>query len=907
MKTIVHSLRLTGLIVAKDLRRVRWALLLLGGLAAAHYVAYERVRAMDNAGEVARAAVLGLWGAQLLLAWLLVPQFVLEDPLLGPAEWRVRPISGARLLAAKLLGIFLALGVWPSVLTLPWWLGLGLEAGAIVRVMAVNALALSALAGVALAVAVIAESMARYIAWSLVLGAAVGMGALGLAAGMPVSGDGVVHAAVLMARAEIAGGIGLVAAGVIVGVQFLSRRPGIARGIAVGSLTVAGTVVMAWPWTMAEVQAGTGLARWAWPTVSARPGLAALAMPQEQGAGEGMMRGTTEFSAKGVAAGDHVTWNGAELHWRVGADRAWTSTVATELARGWNAPMAAWAAWALGGEARRDEISTDAWSEEFLGKLAAPLRNGEGLLRVRNRGTLWRGERGPVVAVRAGAWSGRGARLVQMREVETEARRMRWWEIEPLAGAMELLDLLNPDGVRRYRGPVAVLVNGAREFADNGQGGYRPKGLGYIGREVRIPVGLVTVTAVESAFDSRWSRGLGRPGETPVPFEGATLASVWISAAEPLVAEVEARQFLPELAVEGSLAETLRRAQTENRPALVRVPGDVRFEVIHWDLLSRFRSADVTAALGQRWVVGQATEAEAARLRKATDDEGAATLVVFDARGVEVDRLRDLVEDELAAALAANSSGKTYAATLSEALVAAGGTDRKLRFRLHEALRARGELAGAFNAILWLIENPQDSEAATELNQVGWRLERLVAVDGALKALLLERRGQAVETLRRDPGAIGAARLLWVTTLGLRHDDAIWREWPSLLPPENPFWWEFSARWLGRTVQQQRYVEATTALDVEKFWAAGPAWVRAQLAGRTEAAASWQRWRTDTGVSVVEALAGAGQGEAALRVAREVAEIDRTAAMRAGLGRAMERAGAVEWAERWRKEVGDGR
>jgi len=76
-------------------------------------------------------------------------------------------------------------------------------------------------------------------------------------------------------------------------------------------------------------------------------------------------------------------------------------------------------------------------------------------------------------------------------------------------------------------------------------------------------------------------------------------------------------------------------------------------------------------------------------------------------RATRVDRLRVLVGAELTAALNANYAGRAHAAALTEELAAQGGDDRKLRFQLHEALRARGELTGAFNAILALIENPR--------------------------------------------------------------------------------------------------------------------------------------------------------------------------------------------------------
>ncbi len=370
--------------------------------------------------------------------------------------------------------------------------------------------------------------------------------------------------------------------------------------------------------------------------------------------------------------------------------------------------------------------------------------------------------------------------------------------------------------------------------------------------------------------------------------------------------------------VEGSMAETLRRAKAEDRLALVRVARLANSSDERVTPLDRWWSPEesdgLRALLRTRFACGQATEAEAVPLRRSKDDEGAATLVVFNARGEAVDWLRDLGAEELATALKANLEGKTYAASLMEALAAHGGTDRKLRFQLHEALRARGELTGAFNAILWLIENPQNALESGDVPGVGWRLERLVAADGAVMALMRERRERAAETLRRDASDTGAARLLMVTTLALRHDDAIWRELPRLLPRENALWWEFTSLWLTRTVQQKRYREAVEIVDLEKFYAAGPAWVRSQLArravainGRVGVVGDWQRRLVEIGRSAVEALAGAGQSERALRLAYEVRRIDRTVVTRDDIRVALVRSGAEELAQQWFKETKNGR
>jgi hypothetical protein len=922
MKAMLRSIRLTWVIVAKDLRRLRWVLVLLGVVVVGQYIAWGWVRAEGSASEVQRGAVLALWGMQLLMVWLLVPQFVQVDPLIGTAEWRVRPISGARLLGAKVLGIFLALCVWPSVLTSPWWLEMGFGAGEIARVLAVNALGMVALTGVAMTVAVLTESFAKFIAGSLVLGVAGALVALTMAAGMPAAGEGPVNAALLMTRAKIAWAIVLGATAVVVLVQYLGRRPGLARGLAAGAAGLVGLVVQFWPWTEAQMLARTGLARYALPTVSARLGPTVVVMRGETGRPEVTAQVTTEFVTRGLAAGDQVAWNGAELGWTLGDYRGPMLPVATWALGGngmgrslwWEAPLARWA---KGGEERREDVGSLTWTRTFPGKVAPQVRNGEALVRSRNFGTLWRGERGPVVAVRAGASAARGLQLLHVRDVDHGGDegelRLRWWEVEPLYGSVMMLELLNPDGVGRHRWRTAVLANGTKEFADFGAGVNRPRGLGLKGRD-RMPVGVMGVSALESGFVWGWS---GRnQGERDVPFEGATLASVAVTAAAPLRVELAEAQVLPELIVEGSMAAARARAQAEGRMALVLVGGGANVEGGDVGPITWWWNLGAQNPVAKRFVCGLATGVEARQLRKATDDEGAPTLVVFNTQGEEVDRLRFLMWTDLTAALNANLAGKTYAAVLMEALAAQGGNERMLRFQLHEALRARGELTGAFNAILALIENLRsESEfGVRDVDAVGNRLERLAAVDGAVKTVLKERREAAAEALRRDAGDLGAARLLMVTTLALRHDDAVWGELPRLLPRANPLRWEFTGMWLARMVNQRRYREAVETVDVEAFFEGAPEWVRAQLARRAMTVAGepggvsdWKRRLGWMGKNAVEALAGAGQGEAALRVAHAVRRIDRTEGMREEIRVALGRSGGEIWSARWYKETQNGR
>ncbi len=165
-------MRLVAHIVGKDLRRMAWPLLLWGAVILLQYGVWHVRRTAGNGGDVRGMsdAVMLLWALHLVIGWLLVARLLEDDPLLAEqAAWRVRPISGGRLLAAKVGGMAVMLWLWPSLLTVPWWIEFGFGFSEIVRVVAVNMLGMAAWTGVALLVAVLTDGFARFIGWSLVV------------------------------------------------------------------------------------------------------------------------------------------------------------------------------------------------------------------------------------------------------------------------------------------------------------------------------------------------------------------------------------------------------------------------------------------------------------------------------------------------------------------------------------------------------------------------------------------------------------------------------------------------------------------------------------------------------------------------------------------------------------------
>ncbi|MCX6956476.1 MAG: hypothetical protein NTV51_30455 [Verrucomicrobia bacterium] len=871
--------------------------------------------------ETLAKAVLGLWGLHLVIAWLLVPQIVQDDSLHDErAGWRTRPISAGRMLAAKVGGLAVMLWLWPSLCTLPWWIEFGYGPAEVVRTIVVNMIGMAAFTSVAMLVTVLVGSFARFLLWSVVAVVAIALGGLMLAAGMPASSDdGAVNGSILLTRAALGCGLVWAAAALVVPLNYLKRAPRLAQGIVAGAALLAVGVVQSWPWSAAQMRAALGGKSSALPTVTVRVSSSTLVVPSDPGRQRTKLLVPTEFSSSGQGRGVEAGLKTAEPRWRMGERRGVEKPV--PLPRNLNLTQMATDV-ARGETARRDQSKTLPWEIAFPGQSATALRNGEAVVGARNEGAVWQAVAGPSVVVREGAWAGRG--LAQLHvgwvgimptrdryydyEYERARRSLQWVQTDSLMRPAVLLELLNVDGMAGRRFTTALLKKGDKSNLDTNpiDRHYAPRR--FLGHG-RTPVGLIGVQRFTSTFEQGYGHETKYQPEELIG-EGATLTSVVFQEAAPLAVTLADTPLVPDLVVEGRLEDALRSARAEEKRVFVRVKSGTVEDAVGGDGDAWYGTPRVRELLMTRFVCAAVTGAEAERLRKRTDEAGASLIVILKPNGEEQDRLRDLYWANLQAALEANLAGKTHAAVLMETLAARGGDDRRLRFQLHEALRARGELAGAFDAILWVAEHPSAPFEGSEVFNVGWRLERLVANNASARAALLERRELAVANLRNDPRDAGAARLLFTITLGLRRDEAIWREFPRVMPRENPLWWEFTRNWINASVTGREYVEPAKAVDLERFFAEGPAWVRAQLLqkramfpnGPPATVGDWQRQLVGVGVSCVEALAATKQAGAALRVAAAVRRIDGSAATRWRLVEVLRRAGAPELAERLRTE-----
>ena len=174
---------LTWHVIAKDLSRMRLAILAWVGLMALKILFYASVSGVFGSpslpwlirlGEGPETMIRGC--TEPLIAFVLVGWMVFEDPLAGSdVFWVTRPISGARLLAAKVLCAALLFVALPVAINVPWWLASGFSAGQVAHAAIILAAEYSAIVIVGMGVASATTSFPRYFLWTIAGLAGIGI------------------------------------------------------------------------------------------------------------------------------------------------------------------------------------------------------------------------------------------------------------------------------------------------------------------------------------------------------------------------------------------------------------------------------------------------------------------------------------------------------------------------------------------------------------------------------------------------------------------------------------------------------------------------------------------------------------------------------------------------------------
>lgn len=240
-------------IVRKDLRRHWPAYLIWIGLLLAKVAICASVFSPASADAEWFERMQVVYGTATVIAgvtgFLLAASFALDDELVGSNMfWATRPISGLRLLAAKVAGALLLFMIVPVVVWLPWWLWCGSG----VRELWVNGVfvlfAQGIVTGLAVLIAALTGRSSRFLL--LLLSALLGCLLIGLIGGgrrylIPPAPE-----AVLLMRNIIGASLWAVTLVAVLGHQYRTRRTLVSCLLAVGGVGLGIGAFQAWPWAL---------------------------------------------------------------------------------------------------------------------------------------------------------------------------------------------------------------------------------------------------------------------------------------------------------------------------------------------------------------------------------------------------------------------------------------------------------------------------------------------------------------------------------------------------------------------------------------------------------------------------------------------------------------------------------
>lgn len=206
-----------GHIVRKDFARLRWTLLLWVVLQTAFMALATISSSLDLQGYFPFLIVASVFGTVFLpvMAIGLVMGVLHDDPACDTdAFWITRPISGAQLLAAKLITLF-ATSVVPVIALVPWWMAHGFSSGLLARAAGAAWIAQAWLVLLPLPCAILASTTSRFVS-NLLCAAVAATLAIGLAKWSGIDANAVISSPAFA--------VGWIAVCALVGLnQFLTR------------------------------------------------------------------------------------------------------------------------------------------------------------------------------------------------------------------------------------------------------------------------------------------------------------------------------------------------------------------------------------------------------------------------------------------------------------------------------------------------------------------------------------------------------------------------------------------------------------------------------------------------------------------------------------------------------------
>ncbi|MEJ1973156.1 MAG: ABC transporter ATP-binding protein [Lacunisphaera sp.] len=430
-------------IVRKDLRRLRWPLLLwlLLPLVQWTLLATTSRTAMNPTAFDGMVTMSATWaGLTWVVGLILAAWLVMEDGLVSTqAFWRTRPINGARLLAAKTLGAILMFSVLPALLMVPIWLAGGFSARELGLAVLEIALKQAIFTVAAFALACVTETAGQFLV-RLIGAALLGPLALAYCAGifdgtLGYDGNGLAET-----RYRLVLGVGVLTPLAMAVYQYLTRRQLRSCVLLGAGVALMFALRFGWQWDLTP---------WfrKFPTEAAARNQEitftheALAFePVPKKLGKLSLRGTVS----GVSPGAYVSFHSVRGWWSDGADfrpgakfskeTSLPLESATRQAAGGNAPVAAPMMWtAFGFE--REETLARANSDRYQIAVTADLMRGRVV-----------GE----LPLRKGAVLQTGSSRIRIIDLERDEGRLTIWLQERVgwppwsARAQDGFLLLNP-------------------------------------------------------------------------------------------------------------------------------------------------------------------------------------------------------------------------------------------------------------------------------------------------------------------------------------------------------------------------------------------------------------------------------------------------------------------------------
>jgi hypothetical protein len=253
-------MNLTWHIVKKDLVRMRLHLLLWAVLLGSQVFVSGRllsIRSVNLTWFTGTGMLLNLLAAvTLIICFIMTAALVLDDPLAGADMfWVTRPISGGRLLRAKLIAAVLMFGLLPVLFWLPWWLYCDFSAGEVGRAAA-RVLCVQALAVVpAFTLASLVGQTGRFVLFSALVAVAAWVALLNF---VTWGGYQILSPDLLQSRLLLAAGLSVAGGAMVVCGQYLARRfvPSVAI-LTIGAAAAA-AIMLWWPWNFVNLRSENG-------------------------------------------------------------------------------------------------------------------------------------------------------------------------------------------------------------------------------------------------------------------------------------------------------------------------------------------------------------------------------------------------------------------------------------------------------------------------------------------------------------------------------------------------------------------------------------------------------------------------------------------------------------------------